>query len=175
VAIGESGKIRLGDFVYGDAQHVIAVCENTILTYSSDGPNARFLEAWTRTVELVVHQFPAGLLALTIIDRHAHAPDDSAKTRIRNTVLRHSAAINAFAYVVEGEGFGAAAIRSALSLISLAARYSFPQKVFGRVEEAVPWMLSRPSKRTASAPDTVKLVNVAHSLRGQLRPTAAAG
>lgn len=174
--MSESAKIRLGEPVYRDAQHVIAVYENTILTYSSDGPNPRYLEAWTRAVEQVLQRFHSGLLAITIIDRHAHAPDDNSKARIRDTVLRHAAGINAFAYVVEGEGFGAAAVRSALSLISLTARYPFPQKVFAHLNEAVPWALSRPSRRGEHhAPNATELIQIAHSLRGKLLDAAAAG
>jgi hypothetical protein len=174
MTIGESATIRLGTPVYQDAVHVISVCENTILTYSSDAPNTRYLVAWARTVESVAEQYPDGILAITLIDRHARAPDDVSKAHIRNTVLRHAAEIKAFAYVVEGEGFGAAAIRSALSLMSLAARYPFPMKVFGRVEDAAPWVLSRHEQHTARAEDAVRLVNIANSLRDQ-RSISATG
>ncbi|MEI9953952.1 MAG: hypothetical protein WDO74_34500 [Pseudomonadota bacterium] len=137
------------------------------MTYSSHAPNPHFLEAWTRIVELVGERFEAGLLALTIIDRDAHAPDDVSRAHIRDTVTRNAAKIKAFAYVVEGEGFVAAAVRSALALISLAARYPFPLKVFGRVEGAVPWLLNRPGEDGGRA-SAAKLVDLANSLRGEL-------
>ena len=173
---GESGKVPLGDVRYRDPQHVLAVYQNTILTYSGDAPNPEYLDAWARTVEQLSTRFPAGLLVMTIIDRHTRAPDDHSRARIRNTVLRHADAIKALTYVVEGEGFGAAAIRSALSLISMAARYPFPQKVFGYVEDAVPWLLSCSTHRAAErAFDSTKLIELARSLRSQLRGSAAAG
>ena len=170
--MGESTKIRLKARVYRDAQHVMAVCENAVLTYSSDAPNPHYLEAWAQTMQLVAEQYPEGLLVMTLINPLARVPDDAAKARIRNTVLRHSAQIAAFAYVVEGEGFGAAAIRSGLSLISLVARYPFPMKVFGYVEEAVPWMLSRTSPRAPRAQNAAQLVSIASSLSSQLRSAA---
>ena len=176
VSTADSAKIRLGVPVYRDPQHVVCVCENAVLTYSSDAPNPRYLAAWTQTVQLVLQQF--GLLVLTIIDRNAHAPDDASKTSIRNTIVQHASQIDAFAYVVDGEGFRAAAMRSALSLIALAARYPFPQKVFGRVEDAVPWMLRRPyhpGQRERHVPDAAKLIKMANSLHGQLKSVAAAG
>ncbi|MET0791245.1 MAG: hypothetical protein ABW061_06955 [Polyangiaceae bacterium] len=148
------------------------------MTFSISAPNPHYLEVWTRTVDLVLDQFQAGLLVITIIDRLAQAPDDVSKANIRNTVTRHSAQINAFAYVVEGEGFRSAAMRSAISLISMAARYPFPQKVFGRPEDAVPWMLSRPHRSEQGkprAPDAAKLIQVATSLRSQLSAVAEAG
>ena len=168
VISSESAKLRVGGSLYRDGQHIIAVCENAVLTYSSDAPNPRFLESWTRTVELLVDQFRAGVLAITIIDSRVRAPDEASRMHIRNTLMRHAAELKAFAYVVEGEGFGAAALRGAISLMSLAARYPFPMKVYGRVEEAVPWMLNRPHRgeRRASAP---KLIDVANSLRIELQ------
>lgn len=175
VASGESAKIPLGEPVYRDPQHVIAVYQNTILTYSGDAPNPQYLDSWTRTVEQVAARFPTELLALTIIDRHVRAPDDNARTRVRNAVLRHAESIRAFAYVIEGEGFGAAAVRSAVTLISMAARYPFPQKVFGHVETAVPWLLSCTPQRAARALDAGTLVEIARSLPGQLHGSAATG
>jgi len=175
MTIGESSKIRLGTPIYQDAMHVISVCENTVLTYSSDAPNPRFLAAWAEAVQLVADRYSDGLLAMTLIDPQARPPGDPARIQIRNTVLRHATDINAFAYVVEGEGFGAAAVRSALSLISLAARYPFPMKVFAHVEDAAPWLLSRRKLAAADAEDATQLVNIANSLRGQRRAISAVG
>jgi hypothetical protein len=176
VASGESAKIPLGEPVYRDAQHVIAVYQDTILTYSGGAPTSEYLDGWARTVEQVAVRFPTGILAVTIIDRDARAPDDSGRARVRSAVERHADSIRAFAYVVEGEGFGAAAVRSAVSLISIAARYPFPLKVFGRVEEAVPWVLSCTAHQAAGrALDAAKLIEIAHSLRGQIRGSVATG
>jgi hypothetical protein len=181
VSTNDSEKIRLGLPVYRDGQHVISVCENAVLTYSSHAPNPEYLEAWTRTVELMLNDRNAALFVMTIINRHAQAPDDASKTSIRNTILQHASRITSFAYVVDGEGFRAAAMRSALSLISLTARYPFPQKVFGRVEDAVPWMLSRPYPRSAGdqqmqrGPAATKLIEQANALSSLLISVAAAG
>jgi len=174
VSIGQNAKIRLGVPVYQDADHVISVCENTVLAYSVRAPNPQFLDAWTRTMDLLAERFPSGVLVITIIERRVQPPDEVSRTRIRNTVLRHAAQIKAFAYVVEGEGFGAAAVRSALSLISMAARYPFPMKVFGVLEEAVPWMLNRPESG-AHRDSATKLIGVAHTLRGELKSSANTG
>ena len=165
-----SAKVHLDEPAYRDKEHVISVYETAVLSYSSNAPNPRYLEAWARIVERVAEEFQGGLLALIIIDGRAPPPDDASKTAIRNVVVGHANQIDAFAYVVEGEGFRTAAIRSGLSLISLAARYPFPQKVFGRLEEAVPWMLSRPPRKQSSRRplDQAELLGLATSLRSQL-------
>jgi len=155
--------------VYQDEQHLIGVRGNTVVSCSLDAPNPRFLEACSRTMDSLARQRSLPLLLLTIIDQRARAPDDAGKLAIRQTMLRHAAQIHAFAYVVEGEGFAAAAVRGALSLISLLARYSFPHKVFGRVEDAVPWMLSRPTPSGQSTPGADELIGFAKSLSARLK------
>lgn len=174
VESADSAKIRLGAPVYRDPHHVLSVWENTLLTYSSEAPNPAYLKAWTQTVELVAQQFPKGLLVMTLVDRRTRAPDDSSKAHIRNTLVRYGNRINAFAYVIEGEGFGAAALRSAISLISLAARYPFPIKTFESATDAAPWLLSR--SRCAPSPDaSLTLAARANSLRDELRSVSATG
>ena len=44
------------------------------------------------------------------------------------------------AQVVEGVGFVAAAARAVMSGIQLAVRAGYPQKVFGKVDDAMPWV-----------------------------------
>jgi hypothetical protein len=75
--------------------------------------------------------------------------------------------------VIEGEGFGAAALRSAISLMSLAARYPYPQKVFKRVSDATAWILPRMS---AELPDVTVASTLAsvELMRRQVKPLAAA-
>ncbi|HYQ03400.1 MAG TPA: hypothetical protein VER96_32215 [Polyangiaceae bacterium] len=52
--------------LYRDPQHVLAVYQNTILTYSGDAPNPEYLDGWARTVEQLSTRFPTGLLVMTI-------------------------------------------------------------------------------------------------------------
>ncbi|HYQ16596.1 MAG TPA: hypothetical protein VEQ58_12585 [Polyangiaceae bacterium] len=172
--MGQSGMPPQGPLVYQDHEHLMAVCGNAILTYSVAPPNPSYLAAWTSQVGIVVEQWQAPLLVMTIIGASVRGPDDESKRTIKETLVRHGAHIHAFAYVVAGEGFKAAAVRSAISLISLAARYSFPIKVFECVEDSVPWMLSRPSPTTARAPKPNELIQAAHSLSDQLKAIAAA-
>jgi hypothetical protein len=110
---------------------------------------------------------------MTIIHSGARAPSETSKKAIRSTISRHCNHIHSFAYVVEGRGFGAAAMRSALSLISLAARYPFPQKVFATVAEGQDWIVSRTPE---GAPGIMSngLILVADRMRAEVRRLATA-
>jgi hypothetical protein len=128
-------------FSYLDHDHCLSVLGNAVVSFSLQPPNPRFLEVWTASVDQVVAQTNGPISVIIIIDSNARAPDEVSKRAILNTVFRHRAAIGAFAYVIEGQGFGAAALRSAVSLISLAARYPFPQKVFKAAGDGAVWAL----------------------------------
>jgi hypothetical protein len=174
VVTSSRSQTRLGGHLYCDEHHCIVVYGNAILTYSTDPPNPMYLQHWTRATEQLADKTSGSISVVTLIDSRSRAPDELSKKTIRATIGKHSQHIANFAYVVEGTGFGAAAMRSALSLISLAARYPFPQRVFSSVEAAAPWILN-----TADAGrfgmDAASLIAAAALMRGQVRQLAAAG
>ncbi len=73
------------------------------------------------------------------------------------------------AQVVEGEGFLAAATRAVMSGIQLAVRAGHPVKIFGKLDEALPWVaeLLRTNGHERDADD------VAEALREALGPEPA--
>jgi hypothetical protein len=161
--------------VYSDEDHCIDVVGNVILTYSAQAPNPTYLEAWTRTMDTLVRRTSAPIAVITVISPLARAPNEPSKKAIRATIGAHRGNIGAFAYVVEGHGFGVAAMRSALSLISLAARYPFPQKVFANMRDAAPWAIQRVPGALESGVTCDGLIAVVDLMGAQLQRLAAAG
>jgi hypothetical protein len=151
--------------VYADEHHSIAVSGNVILSYSKQPPNPRYLAAWDRTASRLATQ--GTIFAFTIIDGNSPTPDEPARQAIRQAIGRHEKQLSALAYVVEGRGFGAAAVRSALSLISLAARYPFPQRVFATAPEAAAW-LAAARGTTSNVPNLLSTVELMRSSSGAL-------
>lgn len=76
--------------------------------------------------------------------------------------------------MIEGEGFGAAALRSAMSLMSLAARYPYPQKVFKSVGDAAAWILRRSGGESADGATVANILALVELMRQRLKPLAAA-
>jgi hypothetical protein len=112
---------------------------------------------------------------LTVIDGASRVPDDAAKAEIRNTVVRHQKQMCALAYVIEGQGFGAAAMRSAISFISLLARYPFPQKTFANIAAATAWTMQQMPTGAAKDISAAELISVLEAMRQQLTRVAVAG
>jgi hypothetical protein len=161
--------------IYSDTDHCVGVVDHVILTYSAQAPNPAYLEAWTRAMDGLVQRLGEPIVVITVISHLARAPDEQCKKVIRAIIGAHRAHIGAFAYVVEGHGFGAAAMRSALSLISLAARYPFPQKVFANMSDAAPWAIRSTPGLVQSSVTCDGLVGVVGMMRGQVDCLAAAG
>jgi hypothetical protein len=159
----------VGGLVYSDAHHSVWLCGPVIVTYSTDAPNQRYLMAWAQATTRLAARISGPIFVLTIIDGVTPTPDEASRKAIRNTISRHKDQIGAFAYVVEGRGFAAAAIRSVVSLMSLAARYPFPQKVFANVPEATQW-LARSQGAGSNVPQVLAAVE---SMRCQPRFSAA--
>lgn len=161
--------------LYSDAEHCLAVVGRTVVSFSLQPPNPSYLKAWAAAMDRLAQQSNQPISALTVIDSGARVPDDEAKTEIRNTVLRHQKQVCAFAYVIEGHGFGAAAMRSAISFISLLARYPFPQKTFANIPAATAWMMQQVPVGAAKGTSAAELISVLESMRQQLARVAAAG
>ena len=155
-------------YAYSDHEHIMCVLGNVLFTYSLAAPSARYLAACSDVIERLE---PPALL-LTVIDSRARAPDSASKAAIRQLVTRHESRIAGLAYVIEGEGFGAAAIRSALSLINLAARYRFPQRVTATAGEAIPWLLEQLPLPLRVSNEPQRLARLVDTVRAELHQKA---
>ena len=161
------------ELIYTDREHCVAVQGRTILTYSTRQPTVAFFNAWSRAAQQLVDADASKIASVTVIDSSgARAPDEAARKAIHQAFTRHGAKLCAFAYVVEGEGFAAATIRAAVSLINMAERHPFPVRVFATTAEAVSWALPRlPNAIHDSRP----LIALVDEMRRQIKQNVTAG
>ena len=167
-------EVRAGarEFMYTDRDHCIAVQGRTILTYSTCQPTVAFFNAWSRALQQLVDADAGKIAAITVIDSSgARPPDDASRKAIRHAFARHGAKICAFAYVIEGEGFAAATIRAAVSLITMAERHPFPFRVFAAIADAGTWILPR----LPEGHDARPLIALADEMRRRVKQAVPAG
>lgn len=158
-------KVREDAVVYADAEQMIRRRGSFLLALSLASPTAPALRALAAAIE----QLDSPALLMVVIDSSARAPDGPTKDAIRQITVRLQHRIAGFAYVVEGEGFGAAAIRSAISFISMFANYSFPQRVMATVDEAATWLLRHFPANVANAYDAPRIVRAVDDMRREVR------
>lgn len=163
-----------GTHVYSDEQHAIAIAGRCIITYSKQPPDAKYFAAWNQAVARLTEQQPGKLSVLIIIDSSTPTPDESSRKLIAATMRRYADSVDHFAYVVEGRGFGAAALRSAISLVNLATRTPFRQKVFATLEEASVW-LAHAARDRRPAVDPQAMSSLVHSMRAEVEALAPVG
>jgi hypothetical protein len=161
-----------GTYVYTDEQHCIATAGSCVITYSKQPPDAKVLAVWQRAVAQVAAQQPGKSSVLIIIDSGARSPDEPQRKLIATALQRHADSIERFAYVIEGRGFAAAALRSAISLVNLATRTPYRQKVFATLEEAGVWLA--PANGPGSRMDARALSALVHTMRDKLSQVARA-
>lgn len=162
-------------FLYSDQEHSLSVYGNAVLSFSLQPPNAQYLTAWAEAMARLAKRSDSPIVVITVVDGSCRPPDEPSKRAIRDTILRHSAKIGAFAYVIEGDGFGAAAVRSAVTLISLVARYPFPQKVFKEVGPACSWTLERVPPVPQQVVTAPGMMSAIMTMRTEVRQLAATG
>lgn len=161
--------------LYSDAEHCLAVVGRTVISFSLQPPSPGYLKAWASTMDRLAQHSSESISVLTVIDGRSRVPDDAGKTEIRNTVLRHQKQLCAMAYVIEGQGFTAAAMRSAISFISLLARYPFPQKTFANIAAATAWTMQQVPSEASHGTSAAEIISVLEVMRHQLAQVAAAG
>jgi hypothetical protein len=154
--------------LYSDREHALAASGNLVISLSLQPPSSGYLAAWTQAMDQLVSQAPGPICVLNVIDAGARPPDDATKAAIRRTVQRHAAKIGAVVYVVEGRGFKAAALRSALSLLSLVGRYPFPVKVFPTVASSSPWLGETLGPNAKHSPTPAALLGIVERMRAEV-------
>lgn len=156
---------------YADEHHCIASIGRCIITYSTRPPDARYFQAWDAIAARVMQRHPGKLAVVTIIHSDSPTPDEPQRKLIRSAMLRHADSVELFAYVVEGRGFAAAALRSAIALTNLTVRTPYRQKVFGSVEEAGAW-LAHGDRDAGASIDPGELAPLAQTMRQRIKGLA---
>jgi hypothetical protein len=88
----------------------------------------------------LVEQNPTGVMLLAVLAKGCGIPDEEARSKLTAGLTRVRTHVRAVANVVEGQGFGGAALRGALTSIGLVIRPPYPQKVTASVSEAAAFL-----------------------------------
>ena len=87
--------------------------------------------------------YPGGLGCIVVIPAGAKPPPEAQRKAIDGVLTRLSSQLRGLAWVVEGAGFGAAAVRGVLIGLSLYGRRSYPTHVCTSVHDALGWLATR--------------------------------
>ncbi len=161
---------------YVDHEHCTVAIGRVLLTYSRAAPSVPYLEAWRKEAARLRGAGNGPFFVMTVIDAaRCQPPDDHCKRLIADSFKANRNAIAALAHVVEGSGFGAAAIRSALTLISLLGRHGISEKTFGNAADAAIWGLAKLGGGMGVARDVERVLAAVAEARNLVAPAAKTG
>jgi serine/threonine protein kinase len=106
-------------------------------------PTIVAVEAMDRAIARAIRELGGACMIMPVIDAAMRAPEEDARRSLARSIARFDTSVVAVAYVVRGEGFQAAALRSAITGLMLVARPSHPTKVFAALHEGAAWLQTR--------------------------------
>jgi hypothetical protein len=118
-----------------------ATCSNLIFAIENTEPSIAYIVALRTLVQRMNRELGRGVGLMVVIRADTKPPSEEVREHIKATAKSFGSDVLAFAHVVEGEGFLAAAKRAAFTLLMGSVRLGFPIKVFRNVSEGMPWLV----------------------------------
>jgi hypothetical protein len=134
------------EILYVGPDHVVALYRAVLFMVIQDDPRPGVLQHQARWLRKLKAESPDGAGYIVVLRSDVPPPKDAARQDIKKVLVDFGTVVSAGCLVVEGTGFAAATIRSVLSLMNLASRYTYKMKVFSTVSEACYWLPSQISK-----------------------------
>jgi hypothetical protein len=145
---------------YADERHAIASVGNVFVNVIRHPATIEMIRETRRHVLRHFRRWNHQSAAVSVLEPTA-AQSVPKEVRQESAALAGEFKSLAAATVVEGTGFRAAAVRTALASMFLLARPAFPHKVFGDLLESADWLIatgSRTAPISASSADIVRAV-----------------
>jgi hypothetical protein len=120
--------------------YALATCGHAFVSVWAQPSTLDSLSALQQVEDALALDAPDGIVVLTVITGDAFSIGGPERVEAQRLARRFDKITRAEAYVIEGEGFRAAAMRAVLAGVQLLARISHPTRVFADVPSAVEWL-----------------------------------
>ena len=111
-----------------------------VLVWRGQTNFARAKRAIALAKDMAAEHAAAGMGIIIVVESKALVPDADARPVFVAGMRECGPSIRGAAYVVTASGFGGAAIRAAISGLSLVAREPYPTRVFATPNDAAKWL-----------------------------------
>jgi len=118
-----------------------ATCSNLIFAIENTEPSVAYINSLRILIGQMSRELGRGVGLMVVLHADTKPPSEEVREHIKSAARSFAPDVLAFAHVVEGEGFLAAAKRAAFTLLTTTARLGFPIKVFRSVAEGMPWLV----------------------------------
>jgi hypothetical protein len=149
-------NLALKKIVPSSRNYAVTTVENILIVLHRSGPAAPLVAEMPEHFEKIFRtQSQVGLLL--VVKDGCKPPEGPARDKTNELLRLYSQQLRS-AVVMEGSGFWAAAIRSALTLISMSA--SHPMKIFTTPEEGTNWLCREMGRQNASKVTPSQILDV---------------
>ncbi len=131
------------ELLYAGEDHVAALIGPCLTLIVRREPDPHILQEASRWADELLKAYPQKGGLIVVIQASASPPSEASRARIDRAYTEYGRGVVAGAMVIEGKGFVAASIRSALSLIMLRSKYNYPIKTFATVAEGATFLTGR--------------------------------
>jgi hypothetical protein len=128
----------------GHRRHAPIVFEGNVFAIIDDGRTLP--EEYMAAERLILDktaEVPGGLGCIVVVPAGAKPPPEAQRKAIDGVLTRLSSHLRGLVWVVEGRGFGAAAVRGVLIGLSLYGRRAYPTQVSSSLDDALGWLFTR--------------------------------
>jgi pimeloyl-ACP methyl ester carboxylesterase len=146
-----------------DLSSATAVLGRVYVAAHFSGPAGPVAMRMTSGIAELARTYPDGIGIFLLLKSGARPPDADERKPMIAMLQRHRAQIKAFAVLMEGSGFWAAAARSVLTILSHSI--SFPLKVFATESDAIPWQSVEMRRLTPGEIDSPAMFTMVDQLR----------
>lgn len=129
--------------VASDSDWVCARWRNVLFLVWRGVTTAERAHVASRVLRETAAEHEAGIGIVTVVEPNAPPPDGAVRPIFAKGMREHGARIRACAYVVPQGGFGGAAVRAAITGLSLLAREPYPTRTFTSPATAAEWLDAR--------------------------------
>ena len=121
--------------LYAGEDHAAGLIGPVLVMLARREPDAAHLPESDRWFGELLARYPKKGGYIVVVQASAPPPSEPARKVIDKAYTQYGRGAQIGAMVIEGKGFMAASIRSALSLLMLKSRYGYPLKIFATVAE----------------------------------------
>ncbi len=115
---------------------------NVCITVIRDELNLDDVEAVRKSYKTFATETDKGFISVVIAMPDVGMPSEEARKAIPDMMKGFEKNLLAMVGILESTGFKAAAVRSAMAVMSMLSRTNYPRKIAASVHEAVPWISS---------------------------------
>jgi hypothetical protein len=146
--------------LYVGPDHAASIYRNCLLMIAKADPLPQTTQHLPRWLSRLKRENAGATGFMVVLRADMPLPRDEVRETIKQLFRIFSDVVTFGAFVVEKEGFAAAAQRSILNMIMLAARPPFTMKVFATVEEASTWVATKHGAKTRLvAPELIDVID----------------